>query len=227
VVPVNPSLQVAALDFTGTLTAGKVVVTKVDARVFEGVISGSGALTWDSSPRMALDLTMKHVSSIKLLDALRAPALMSGELSGQVQYSTSTPSVRWLGPNARAAGNIGIVHGSLKRIDLASALRTSGQRSGPHRGGETGFEELAGKFSLDAGSVRISDVRLSSGLMLASGQAAVTRETGLMVGTANVEMRGSARAPRAAMSIGGNVSDPELRTRTMSGAEGATPFSAP
>lgn len=211
VVPVNPPLQVAALDFIGTLTAGSLIVTKVDARVFDGMISGNGALTWNSSPRMTLDLTMKHVSAVKLLDALHAPALINGELSGQFQYSTSSPSARWLGPNAKAAGSIGVVRGNLKRIDLTSALRTSGQRSGPHRGGETGFEDLSSKFSLDAGSVRISDVRLASGLMLASGQAAVARDTGLIAGSANVEMRGSARAARATMAISGNASDPELR----------------
>lgn len=212
VVPVNPPLQVAALDFTGTLAPGSLVVTKVDARLFDGLISGNGVLAWDSSPRMALDLTMKHVAAVKLLDALHAPTLISGELNGQLQYATSAPSSRWLGPNAKATGNVTVARGSLKKIDLAAALKTSGQRGGPHRGGETGFEDLVGKFSLEAGSVRIADVRLSSGLMLASGQAAVARDTGLITGSAHVEMRGTARAPRATMSIGGNAADPELRT---------------
>jgi hypothetical protein len=212
VVPVNPPLPVAALDFSGTLAPGSLVVTKVEARLFDGLFSGKGVLAWDSSPRMSLDLTMKHVAAVKLLDALHAPTLISGELNGQLQYSTSAPSIRWLGPNAKATGNVTVARGSLKKIDLAGALKTSGQRSGPHRGGETGFEDLAGKFALEAGSVRIADVHLSSGLMLASGQAAVARDTGLIAGSAYVEMRGTARAPRAAMSIGGNAADPELRT---------------
>ncbi|MBI4996663.1 MAG: hypothetical protein HZC22_07145 [Rhodocyclales bacterium] len=211
VVPVQPPLQVAALDFSGTLAPGSLVVTKVDARVFDGLVSGHGALAWDSSPRMVLDLELKHVAAAKLLEALSAPVLVNGELGGQVQYTTSTPSVRWLGPGAKAAGDIAVVRGSLKRIDLAGALRTSGQRSGPYRGGETGFEDFSGRLSVDAGAVRVVDVRLSSGLMLASGQAAVTRETGKIAGAASVEMRGSVRAARAAMSIGGNASDPELR----------------
>jgi hypothetical protein len=211
-VPVNPPLQVAALDFKGVLVPGSLVIAKVDARVFDGLVSGNGVVAWDSTPRMMLDLAMKHVAAAKLLEALRAPVLVNGEFSGQVQYSTSAPSVRWLGPNAKAAGIVTVAHGSLKRIDLAGALRASGQRSGPHRGGETGFEDLGGKFSLDASSVRVSDVHLSSGLMLASGQAAVARDTGLITGMANVEMRGSARSPKATMSIGGEAADPELRT---------------
>jgi hypothetical protein len=212
VVPVNPPLQVAALDFDGTLAPGRLVVTKADARVFDGLVSGTGTIAWDSSPRMTIDMAIKHVSAAKLLEALSAPALMNGELSGQIQYSTTAPSVRWLGPNAKAIGNIAIARGNLKKIDLSDALRTSGQRVGPHRGGETGFEDFAGKLSLDAGSVRIADVRLSSGLMLASGQVAFARDTGLVTGNANVEMRGTARAARATMSIGGNAADPELRT---------------
>lgn len=212
VVPVDPPLKVAALDFNGTWAPGSLVVTKVDARAFDGLVTGHGAIAWDSSPRMVLDLAMKHVAAAKVLEALRAPVLLNGELSGQVQYSSSAPSSRWLGPNTKATGSVTVVRGSLRRLDLAGALRTSGQRSGPHRGGETGFEDLAGRFSLDAGSVRIADVRLSSGLMLASGYAAVTRETDLIAGTANVEMRGSARAPRGTISISGKAGDPELRT---------------
>lgn len=211
-VPLNPPIQVAGLDFSGTLAPGSLLVTKVDARVFDGLVSGHGAIAWDSAPRMVLDLAIKRVAAAKLLEALSAPVLLNGELSGQLQYSTTAPSVRWLGPNAKAAGNLAIVRGNLKKIDLAGALRTSGQRAGPHRGGETGFEDLAGKLFLDAGSVRVADVRLSSGLMLASGQAAFARDTGLVTGNSYVEMRGTARAPRASMSIGGKAADPELRT---------------
>jgi hypothetical protein len=212
VVPVDPPLKVAALDFNATLAPGNLVMTKVDVRAFDGLVTGHGTMTWDSSPRMVLDLAMKHVGATKLLEVLRAPVLLSGELSGQVQYSASAPSIHWLGANAKATGQVAVVRGGLRRLDLAGALRTSGQHSGPYRGGETGFEDFAGKFSLDAGSVRISDVRLSSGLMLASGQATVNRATDMISGTANVEMRGSARAPRVTLSISGKASDPELKT---------------
>jgi hypothetical protein len=211
VVPVNPPLQVAALDFNGTLTPGNLVVAKFDARVFDGLVSGNGLVAWDASPRMALDMALKHVAAAKLLQACGAPAMINGELTGQIQYANSAPSIRWLGSNAKAGGSIQVARGSLQRIDLAGALRTSGQRSGPYRGGETGFEDFTGKLSVDAGAVRVAEIRLSSGLMLASGQAAVARDTGKMAGTANVEMRGSVRAARATMSIGGNASDPELR----------------
>jgi hypothetical protein len=211
-VPVEPPLAVAALDFSGVLSAGSLAVEKVDARVFDGVVSGRGAVMWGgSSPRMTLDLVLKHVGSAKLLETLQAPILLDGELDGQVQYASAAPSVRWLNQDAKASGTVAVTRGSLKRIDLAGTLRSGMPRSVPRRGGDTGFEDLTGKFNLDAGKIQIADVHLSSGLMLASGQAVVSRESGQITGAANVEMRGSVRAPRALISIGGKAGDPELR----------------
>lgn len=212
IVPVEPPLTVAALDFSGVLSAGSLAIEKVDARVFDGVVSGRGAATWgEATPRMTLDLVLKHVGSAKFLETLQAPILLDGELAGQVQYASAAPSVRWLNQNAKASGTVAVTRGSLKRIDLAGALKSGMPRNVPRRGGDTGFEDLTGKFNLDAGKLQIADVHLSSGLMLASGQAIVSRESGQITGAANVEMRGSVRAPRALISIGGKVSDPELR----------------
>ncbi len=212
IVPVDPPLKLAALDFSGTLSPGQLLMDKVDARVFDGLVSGSGVMVWQSAPKITLDLALKHVGAAQLLEAVRAPVLVDGELAGQVQYVSNAPSASWLNQNSKAEGSVVVIRGGLKRIDLAGALKGGGaQRNAPRRGGETGFEDLAGKFTLDAGSVRFGGVRLSSGLLLASGQAIVSRETGIMSGTANVEMRGSASAPRASLSITGNARDPELK----------------
>jgi len=212
IVPVEPPLNVAALDFSGVLSAGSLAIEKVDARVFDGVVSGRGTVTWGkASPRMTLDLSLKHVGSAKFLETLQAPILLDGELAGQVQYDSAAPSVRWLNQDVKAFGTVAVTRGSLKRIDLAGALRSGMPRNVPRRGGDTGFEDLTGRFNLDAGKIQIADVHLSSGLMLASGQAIVSRESGQITGAANVEMRGSVRAPRALISIAGKAADPELR----------------
>lgn len=210
--PLAPPVKFAGLDVEGNISPGRFNMTKIEARVFDGLLAGTGVLSWDPAPRLALDVTMKHVAAASLLEELRAPVLLQGELAGQVQYSSSSPALRWLGPGTRMSGAFSAVHGNLKRIDLAGALRTSGQRVGPYRGGETGFEDIAGKLVLDDSMLRITDVRLSSGLLNAFGQLAIASDTGQVTGSASVEMRGSARAPRATMSIGGKAADPELRT---------------
>ncbi len=209
-LPVVPPIKVSALDISATLASGRLELDKIDARLFDGSINGAGTVVWQSSPSMSLDLTLKHIAAASLLTTMKAPSAVAGYLSGQVQYATDAPSTSWLNRSAKAEGSFSVDHGTLNRIDLASALKPGVQGDGIYRGGETGFEDLSGKFSWDAKTVRIGGVRLSSGLMAATGQAAVARETGIVSGTTTVEMRG-ASAPRAWLSIGGQASDPELK----------------
>ena len=205
--PLEPPVALAALDFVGTLTAERLVVDKFEARAYDGLISGNGLVAGN----MAFKLALRRADAGRLLEGLRAPGLLEGKMSGQVQLANDGSSLNWLNLSTRMEGAVTLTHGSLKRMDFASALRSGAEQASLQRGGDTGFEDLTGKFSMDARSFRISSVRLASGLMLASGQASIARQTGMITGTANVEMRGSASAPRALISISGSASNPELK----------------
>lgn len=212
--PVDPPLTISSMDFSGTLSPARLLIDKVEMRAYDGLITGAGVLKWNEVPTMSIDLVMQHLAAEKLLEALRVPALLEGELSGRAQLTISPSSTAWLGRTTRIEGAATVARGNLKRLDLAGALKSGGggqARTVPLRGGETGFVELTGKYSLDAGQFRVSAAKLSSGLMLATGQATILRQTGAMTGTANVEMRGSASAPRALVTIAGSAATPELR----------------
>jgi hypothetical protein len=212
--PVDPPLTVTSMDFSGTLSPERLVIDKVEMRAYDGLITGTGVLKWREVPTMSIDLVMQRLAGDKLLEALRVPALLVGELSGKAQLTSSPPSAAWLGKTTRIEGAATVAHGNLKRLDFAGAMKAGGggqARTAPLRGGETGFVELTGKYSLDAGQFRVSAAKLSSGLMLVTGQATILRQTGAMTGTTNVEMRGSASAPRALVTISGSATTPELR----------------
>jgi hypothetical protein len=211
VAPLDPPVVTSAMELLGTLSPGHFVIDKVEARLYDGLLSGNGTIAWDGTPNMTLKLAFQHANTSKLLDALRAPALLDGQASGQVQLTSDGLSSKWLNQTVRIDGVINVLRGSLKRIDLAGALRPGGPQDRAPRGGDTGFEEFSGKFALNGQSFRLSNFRLSSGLMLASGQATVTRQSGAISGTANVEMRGSASAPKALLTISGSAANPQLK----------------
>ena len=210
-IPVSPALAVAGLDFSGTLLPGLLTVEKVEARAFDGLLAGKGSISWQSTPRMVLDMDLKRLNAERLLEALGAPALLAGELGGQAQLVADAPSVDWLNKGTRLDGSISVAHGSVKRIDLAGALRQSGGDNASRRGGDTGFEDFTAKVSVDAASVRLAGVRLSSGLMVASGQSVASRQTGSISGVANVELRGSVNARRATIAISGSARNPDAK----------------
>lgn len=208
-VPIEPPLALGAIDFVGTLSSKRLLVEKVEAQAFDGIIAGTGRLDWEAAPGMALDLVLKHVSTARLLDAMQASPLLEGELAGQIQLTSDLPASRWLAQGAKVDGNVTVTKGRLKKLDFAGALR--GSRGATRSGGDTGFEELSGRVSVDRSVVRVVGARLASGLMSAAGQTIISRETGGISGQVNVEMRSSASALRAQLAISGNSRDPELR----------------
>jgi hypothetical protein len=211
-IPIEPPMNIDALDFLGRLEKGRLTVEKMDMRAFDGIVGGTGLVTWGNNASIALDLALKHVSANKLLDALHAPALIEGELAGQVQYTNNKLTHKWMAPDAKAVATVSVLRGSLKRIDLAGAMKAAAQQVYSFRGGDTRFEDLAAKVMFEAGTAtRVSDVHLSSGRLGATGQAVFPSDSGAVKGIANVEMRGSARAPRATINISGSSRDPELR----------------
>jgi hypothetical protein len=106
-------------------------------------------------------------------------------------------------------GSFSIERGSLKRIDLAEAIRSPQQTT--LRGGTTHFQEFSGTFSADAHSVRFSGLRMSSGLMRVAGQVTLSRQDGTLTGRVGMEMRGSATAARSAVTISGSAREPDIR----------------
>ncbi|HZV55480.1 MAG TPA: AsmA-like C-terminal region-containing protein [Rhodocyclaceae bacterium] len=211
--PFSPRLVFSAIELHGQLTPGRFAIDKLEGRAYDGLFSGSGMVVRDhEEARMTINLELQHVASGKLLDALGGPSLIEGEASVRMLVAANAPALNLLGEALRTEGTFKVVRGSLRRIDLAGALRSSGRTSGVVRGGSTGFEGLSGVFSSDARAVRLNGLRLSSGLMQASGQVTVSRqENAAISGLASVEMRSSASVIRSPVAISGRAADPELR----------------
>jgi hypothetical protein len=146
-----------------------------------------------------------------LLAALAAPGLVEGDATGRLAILASAQTVNGLEGNSRLEGNFRVSHGTLKRIDLAEALRQGDRATVAVRGGSTAFEDFSGTLLVDSRSIRLAGLHLSSGRLQAGGQIAILRPTGSISGGANVEMHGSAGGIRAPLAIGGNLTDPELR----------------
>lgn len=210
--PFRIPLVLSALDVAGTFSPGRLVIDKFDALAYDGQINSKGSISWDREAKMWLTVNLDHLAAGKLLPVLGAPALLDGEISGRFVLAAIAPTVSRLEEGlAVEDGRFSVARGSLKRFDLAEALREGGQTDNVVRGGSTAFEELSGGLSMNSPSLRLVGLHLASGLLQASGQATVFRKNGSISGGATVELRGSSGVIRAPVSISGSIADPELR----------------
>lgn len=208
-LPTVPSFPYSALDMDAKLLAGQLQIERLDVRAFDGLISGKGTLGWQPESRLALDLTLQHVNASKVLGAFSGPGLLDGLIDGKLRYGMSAVSAAWLGKGAQLDGQFTVSQGVLDRIDLAGALRSSGNKV--LRGGESRFENLSARVLLSDESIKFSGAKLNSGLLTALGQMSFPRKDGTIAGTANVTLRGGESIREAAVAISGVASAPEIK----------------
>jgi hypothetical protein len=205
--PFRPALAFSFLDVRGELVPGRLTINSIDGRLYDGSVSGNGIISWGQEATLALTLSFQRVAAEKFLPALAADAMVEGAASGNVEIESRTTSVTRLDRDVRMAGSFSFDRGVLRNIDLVKAIR-SGQEN-TLRGGSTDFQQLVGTFTVDERGVRLSGLRMSSGLMRVSGQAFIKRDdTAALRGGASIEMRGSVASARSAVILSGSTREP-------------------
>ncbi len=207
--PFHPVLNFTQIDIRGELTPGRLLISHIDGRLNDGLLAGKGSLSWSGTPSLDLVLEFQRLTAATLLAELGAGAAVEGEATGKLRLQSQAPSLDGLDRTARMEGTFKVTRGSLRHLDFIEAMRTRTQTPVP--GGVTRFEEFTGSFAADPVTLRFSNMRLASGLLRGAGQASIARQSGALVGVANLEMRGSAEAARATLALSGSASSPVLR----------------
>lgn len=210
--PLVPPIKFSALEVKGDLGDGGFSIKKLEGLAYDGQFSGLGEIDWRDGARLTLQLELRHVAVEKLVGALEGPALLEGRVDAKLRIASQANRLSGLHDGLRADGSFTINRGQFKRIDLAEALKLGAQRPpGAAHGGTTGFEELEGNWSSDARSVRLTGLRMASGLMHASGNATVSRGAEPAIsGSVSVALNGGSGV-RATVAISGSALDPESK----------------
>ena len=187
-----------SLDLQGRISGPEFLIDRVEARIFDGVLRGTGVLRSGSKAAVTGDLSFERINTGALAAALGFNGRIGGEARGKLSFSTSPDSL----PNAvarlQASGNFTIHRGHLGGLDLAEAVRRFSVVP-LTLGGATRFEELSGVLTLTPNALRLSRLSLAAGLMQANGQIEIGRDLQLR-GRMDV-MMARRRADHTAMPV--------------------------
>lgn len=210
--PLLPPIKFASLEVKGELDGTRFSIQKLEGMAYDGQFSGVGEIGWRDGVTLALSVDARHITVAKLLDAFRAPSLIDGSADAKLRFASRADRLARLNEDLRVDGSFTLVHGQLKRLDFAEALRLVAQRPpGVARGGTTGFENLEGRLTSDGHLIRLTGLRMASGLMQASGSAVLSRGAEPSIsGSINVAINGGAGVHNS-LAIAGSADDPELR----------------
>lgn len=200
--PISPSLTFDYLDAEGVLGATRLDLSRIEGKLYEGLISGSGSLDWSRGAVLAGDIETKRLSLARFLAAISPEFAGEGDVSSKIRLESKADSLGMLADNLRVDASFDIGRGAINGFDLGEAVRSTGRS--PTRGGITRFEQFSGNLQFEKQSRRLTNLRMSSGLLKAAGQLNIGKDKRLN-GAIDVEVRGSAALIKVPVAVGGTV----------------------
>lgn len=194
-----------ALNIQGELSGSRFIAQKIEGRIFGGVVNGEFGVDWSSGFALSGDISTDYMVADQVVRAMKGDSLkIDGQMSTRFKFKSAGASWAEVTGSMPLEGNFIAKNGSIYGMDLVEAVRR-----GNRRGGTTKFEEILGKFRLDSRALHLSEVDLTSGLVRARGSVGVLRN-GLLSGSLDVQLKGSATTVRTPVSITGTLKDPQL-----------------
>lgn len=199
VLPFGGTQAFDTFNASGKVMPDALEVSKFTAVLYDGTISGTGVLGWRDGWSLKGEAQARQIALPKLMPAL----LQSGAMDGSFRYSMQADAAAKLFAAPQARGSFSIGNGILVGVDLASLVM------GQAGSGRSSFNEMAGDFALADGTIQMSRLRLSAGLLSATGDAAAEGSSKLD-GRFAIDLRTASRQAHANLNLSGTVAAPRF-----------------
>lgn len=210
--------------------SGRLQVPKIDIALYGGKLTGNAELSSDKKWRVNGKLKVENLSLKTPTSLVNKSTNLSGKLFGQGNFSAQAKDAGELFANLRADFKFKVNDGVLNGLDLAKAASIFVKKG--QRGGETEFDEFSGVLNVTnanaAQQYHLRDIKLSSGLIAASGQVKVSASKNLD-GIVEVELKNSVSLVAIPLQVSGTLSQPVVlpSTAAMAGAVAGTALLGP
>lgn len=204
-LPLAMPVLVDNADVEMHLNGSRLDVPKLTVGLYGGEVGGNLVLSWAKHWQLNGKLKVANVSVKEPSSLVSKTVYLSGNLSGDAGFSAQAKEagslMDHLQANFKFNVNNGVLHG-LDLVKVASLLIKQGEK-----GGETRFDEFAGLVNVSGSQYHLKDIKISSGLLAASGQVKVKTNKELD-GLVEVELKRSVSLVAIPLDVSGTLSDP-------------------
>ncbi|MFA6120741.1 MAG: hypothetical protein WCT35_03170 [Sideroxydans sp.] len=193
-------------DFTakGLIGDGEVDFSEIDAHAYGGILSGRGKLTW----RKGWQLQGRMQAKTMELEKMFPQYGLAGEVFADGSFVMQSAKLPQLGDAPKFDGSFSANKGVINGMDMVETARLSSREHLP--GGRTHFDVLTGAVQLDNHVKRFRQVKITSGMLSATGSFEVSAINQLS-GSFGAEIK--MRAGNNALGLSGTLSEPKLVAR--------------
>ena len=208
VPPLGPQIEFSDVTLKAVATHNQIRVEKFDALLYGGAAKGSAIVNWGGSWSVEGEVSTERISLNELMALFTRDAKSTGQLQSRFRYSLASQGLATLFDSPRIDGSFDIKKGDLDGVDLVRALQSGGR--GVTQGGATRFEEISGTMALSNGRYQYRNLKLSSGLLSATGAFEVSPNKDTS-GRISIELRSQAAQIRGNYNVDGDLKAIVLR----------------
>ncbi len=170
-LPLGPECPWTEIHARGIASGNEVRIASIEASGYGGDWSGSGKISWGDGWRGTGTLKGKQFDIEQLLPCFSKGAKLKGTLEFDAAVASGAANFNGLFDSPGIEAAFRIRSGVIGNVDIAQAIQTPSP--GGSSGGETKFDVLSGNLSASGGGYRYSQLKMTSGIMKASGEFAV------------------------------------------------------
>lgn len=226
-LPLGAAIVFDELAIKGVATLNDASFNDVRAKLYGGSVTGSATVAWKKGLQLKGKAAVNQVELRSLLQALGRPATMGGRLNANPVFSANAPGAGQLAGVLRLETAFDVKNGVLYGVDISKAATSLISKEGA-KGGETRFDQLSGHFTLDRGTRRLTQLKISSGSLAADGNVTVSPKDELS-GRINANVRVAGVSTGVPLNVTGTVQSPMLFPTggTIAGAAAGTAILGP
>jgi len=207
-LPAGPAIVFDEIHIKGIATPKQLQLGDMRARLYGGSANGKMELGWQKGVQLRGNLHIRRVELKSLVPLFSDKARMSGRLDAKPVFSASAPNAAQLLSALRLETPVNVQDGAYYGVDLGKAATSFVKDDAG--GGVTRFDELSGRFALDRGTQRLTNLKIASGSYAANGHVSISPAKELS-GRINAEITaGQLTAASVPLNVSGTVGSPML-----------------
>ena len=204
-LPVGLPLLIDKAKLEMHLKDSKLSIPNIDIALYGGKLTGAATLNWQKGWRTSGNVDVSNLAVQQPSRMMSKAVYLSGNLFGNGNFSAKAKDAGRLADNLRMdfkfKVNNGVLHG-LDLVRVASLLLKQSQG-----GGETQFDAFSGLLNVSGKQYHLRNLKISSGLLVATGQVKV-KPSKALDGDVVVDVKNGLGLAEIPLEVSGTLSNP-------------------
>lgn len=206
--PFGINLQFDQLEAQGMARGQTLELENIYGTLHGGTLQGSGRMGWEEGWQAALDIELKRINLADAMALFTHDIHMAGELEAKAVISSEAADMAGLLAAPQVRATFLVRDGLLGNVDMVRAINAPARST--VSGGQTRFNDFSGYLQLAKGVYQYRQLRLSMGMLSASGAVEIQPDK-MISGTVASELKSKTTAIRVPLTVSGSLATPTLR----------------